>query len=330
MGPAAATFPPLFPASAPRRMLGLAVDHGHTLYVEECGTAEGLPLVFLHGGPGSGCSPAHRRFFDPTRFRAVLFDQRGCGRSTPRGSLAGNDTPHLIADLERIREALGIERWLVFGGSWGSLLALAYAQAHPDRVLGLVLRGIFLGSRAELAAYTAPGPGHPRRATRALAAGMPPREQNDLPRHDLTAAYCRRLLARDLAGRRAAARGWLNYERALMGEAPLAAPPSRRQLAKARLQAHYLAHGCFTDAAQLLAGCARLRHLPAAIVHGSRDPVCPLSTAAALHRAWPEASWRPVAGGVAEAGHSAFAPAMAAACLKALDEVASRVQHPAT
>lgn len=318
MDPATA---PLFPPCAPRRVLHLAVDRGHSLYVEECGTAEGLPVVFLHGGPGSGCSPAHRRFFDPSRFRAVLFDQRGCGRSTPRGGLAANDTPRLIADLERIRQALGIEAWLVFGGSWGSLLALAYAQAHPERVLGLVLRGIFLGSRAELNAYTAPGPGHPRRVIRALAAGVAPEE-----RSDLTAAYCRRLLARDLPTRRAAARGWLDYERALMGEAPLAAPPNRRQLAKARLQAHYLAHGCFTRAARLLAGCARLRHLPAAIVHGSRDPVCPLRTAQALHRAWPEASWRPVA----EAGHSAFAPAMAAACLTALDEVASRVQNPGT
>lgn len=315
------TADPLFPPCPPRRVLRLAVDHGHRLYVEECGTATGLPVVFLHGGPGSGCSPAHRRFFDPDRFRAVLFDQRGCGRSTPRGSLAGNDTPHLIADLETIRQALGIDAWLVFGGSWGSLLALAYAQAHPDRVLGLVLRGIFLGSKTELNAYTAPGPGHPHHASRALATGVAPRERNDL-----SAAYCRRLLARNPAWHRTAARGWLDYERALMGEAPLAAPPNRRQLAKARLQAHYLAHGCFTRAARLLAGCARLSHLPAAIVHGSRDPVCPPRTALSLHRAWPQALWRPVVGG----RHGALAPAMATACIQALDEVVSRVQNPAT
>lgn len=311
---------PLFSASAPYRVLRLAVDHGHTLYVEECGTATGLPVVFLHGGPGSGCSPAHRRFFDPSRFRAVLFDQRGCGRSTPRGSLAGNDTARIIADLERIRTALGIEAWLVFGGSWGSLLALAYAQAHPERVLGLVLRGIFLGSQAELKAYTAPGPGHPRRATRALANGVAPEA-----RRNLAAAYCRRLLGRNPAPRRSAARSWLDYERALMGEPPLAAPPNRRQLAKARLQAHYLAHNCFTQAERLLTGCARLSHLPAAIVHGTRDPVCPLRTAQALHRAWPQARWYPVAGG----RHDAFAPVMAAACIKALDAVATLVQFPA-
>lgn len=306
---------PLFPETLPYAEHRLAVGDGHLLHIEECGHPDGLPVVFLHGGPGSGCTPNQRRLFDPERFRAILFDQRGCGRSTPQGSRHANTTAHLVADIERIRQALGIERWLVFGGSWGSLLGLAYAQAHPERVLGLVLRGIFLGSPEEVRGYAqgidSPAPA----AWRRFAQAMP-----EHARPDLLTAYTRRLLSRHRPTRLAAARAWLDYERALMGESPLAAEPDRRQLAKTRLLAHYLIRGCFSDAEQLLAGCARLRHLPAALVQGSRDPVCPPRTAEKLHRAWPEAEWVGVEGG----GHGALEPAMAAACIAALGRVAGR------
>lgn len=301
----------LFAPTTPFREHCLAVGDGHHLYVEECGQPAGVPVLFLHGGPGSGCSPAQRRFFDPQRLRAVLFDQRGCGRSTPLGGLHANTTAHLIADIERIRERLGIPRWLVFGGSWGSLLALAYARQHAQRVSGLILRGIFLGSADELQRY-AQGAGQVApEAWQRLAAGVPPAERADLLR-----AYTRRLLAGDAP----AARRWLDYERALMGEAPLAGAADARQLAKCAVQAHYLAQRCFVDAEQLLADCRYFRDIPAVIVQGGADPVCPPRSAERLHRAWPEAQWRLVPGG----GHGASAPDIAAACLDALNGLATR------
>lgn len=302
---------PLFPEVAPFRNRHLATGDGHVLHVEECGRHDGVPLVFLHGGPGSGCSPAHRRLFDPSRFRAVLFDQRGCGRSTPLASLQNNTTAHLVLDIERIREALGIERWIVFGGSWGSLLAIAYASQYPARVMGLVLRGIFLGSNDELRRYAQGLDNVAPMAWQAFAAGVPAAERNDLLR-----AYTGRLLDSDPA----AVRHWLDYERALMGEPPLAGAPTTWQLAKTMVQAHYLANGCFSDPAALLASCDGLRHLPAAIVQGSRDLVCPSRTAELLHRALPQAEWVAVPTG----GHNALAADMAAACIAALGRVAER------
>lgn len=302
---------PLLPRTAPFRTHQLAVGGGHSLYVEECGRADGMPLVFLHGGPGSGCSPEHRRFFDPSRFRAVLFDQRGSGRSEPLGRLQDNTTAHLVADIERIRAALGIERWIVFGGSWGSLLALAYAIRHPAPVAGLVLRGIFLGSDDELRRFVNGADGAAPIAWQAFAKGIPPQERGDLLR-----AYTARLLVRD-AG---AARRWLDYERALMGEAPLADAPDARRLAKTAIQAHYLDNGCFTDPDTLLAGCADLRHIPVCIVQGRRDAVCPPAAARRVHRVLPQAEWVDVEDG----GHNALAPDMAAACVAALARVATR------
>ena len=291
----------------------MAVGDGHVLHVEECGPADGLPVLFLHGGPGSGCSLGQRRLFDPGRYRAIFVDQRGAGRSQPLGGLAANTTADLVADLDDIREALGIPAWLVFGGSWGSLLGLAYAQLFPERVLGLVLRGIFLGSRDEIDAYVRGDNAGPGGAHAAFAAAVPAAE-----RGDLLGAYARRILGDDprVAGETAAA--WLNYERALIGDAPLAGPPDDRQLAKARIQMHYLARDCFVAPGQLLAGAERLRHLPGAIVQGMADPVCPPQVARRLHHAWPEATWVPVAG----AGHAALEPAMARACIRALDWVA--------
>ncbi|WP_052452138.1 prolyl aminopeptidase [Noviherbaspirillum autotrophicum] len=302
---------PLLPRTAPFRTHQLDVGDGHSLYVEECGRADGMPLVFLHGGPGSGCSPEHRRFFDPSRFRAVLFDQRGSGRSEPLGRLQDNTTAHLVADIEHIRAALGIERWLVFGGSWGSLLALAYAIRHPAQVAGLVLRGIFLGSDDELRSFVHGANDAAPLAWQDFAKGIPPHERDDLLR-----AYTARLLAYD-AG---AARRWLDYERALMGEAPLADAPDARRLAKTAIQAHYLSNGCFSDPDALLAGCAALRHLPVCIVQGRRDAVCPPDAARRLHRALPQAELIEVENG----GHNALAPEMAAACIASLERLAGR------
>lgn len=282
---------PLFAPPRPRCARRIAVGGGHLLYIEECGPEDGLPVLFLHGGPGSGCSEAQRRLFDPRRYRAIFVDQRGSGRSLPLGGLDANTTPDLIADFEQIREALGIPAWVLFGGSWGSLLALAYAQIFPERVLGLVLRGIFLGSREEIRAYLG---GRPITGpARAILCGS---EEE----------------ARD------ATWAWLDHERRLMGEPPLAAPPDAGQQAKVRIQMHYLARDCFIRPGELLAGIDRLRHLPGAIVQGTADPVCPPAAAEQLRRAWPEAIWMPVPG----AGHGLLTPPIARACIKALDWVA--------
>jgi len=310
------TTDPLFPPSKPHTARQLAVGDGHLLYVEECAAVRGLPVLFLHGGPGSGCSPAQRRLFDPQRYRAIFVDQRGCGRSQPHGKLEANTTAHLVADLEYLREALGIPAWIVFGGSWGSLLALAYAQIYPESVLGLVLRGIFLGSPEEISAYVQGCNGAAPEAWEDFASSMPRGE-----RDDLLHAYAKRILAAESLVASPAARAWLDYERALMGEAPLAAIPDAAQLAKARVQMHYLTQHCFINPDQLLAGIDRLRHIPAVIVQGMADPICPPHTAQKLHRAWPEATWFPVAG----AGHGGLSQPIARACIKALGWVAEGV-----
>ncbi|HEX6736125.1 MAG TPA: prolyl aminopeptidase [Azonexus sp.] len=304
---------PLFPPSQPVYVRQMAVGDGHLLYVEECAARYGVPVLFLHGGPGSGCSATQRRLFDPQRYHAVLFDQRGCGRSRPLGSLEANTTAHLVADLEYLREALGIPAWIVFGGSWGSLLALAYAQQHPASVRGLVLRGIFLGSAEEIEAYVQGRHGVAPEAWQTFAAAVPADERDDLLR-----AYARRILAPELSIAVPAARAWLDYERALMADAPLTEPLNAGQLAKTRIQMHYLTQDCFLAPGQLLAGIDRLRHIPAAIVQGMADPVCPPQTAERLHRAWPEATWLPVAG----AGHGGLSGPLAKACIKALGWVA--------
>lgn len=308
---------PLFPPSRARCARQMAVGDGHVVYVEQCGAVDGLPVLFLHGGPGSGCTPFQRQLFDPERFHAILLDQRGCGRSLPLGGLDANTTAHLVSDLEYVREALGIPAWIVFGGSWGSLLALAYAQIFPERVLGLVLRGIFLGSQDEIDAYVQGSNGAAPTAWAAFAGAMPAAE-----RGDLLAAYARRILGTDPAAAARAVRAWLDYERALMGELPLADAPSPVQMAKARVQMHYLTNECFIAPGQLLAGVDRIRHIPAAIVQGLADPVCSPQIAKQLYRAWPEATWLPVAG----AGHGGLSPPIARACIKALGWVAECVE----
>jgi proline iminopeptidase len=295
---------PLHPEQEPHASGWLAVGGGHELYWEESGNPDGVPVVFLHGGPGGGCLPFHRRFFDPAFWRIVLFDQRGAGRSTPSAMIESNTTRDLVADLEALRAHLGIERWLVFGGSWGATLALAYAQAHPRRCLGLVLRGVFLARQQELDWFL-----HGMRnvfpeAWRAFAEFLPEGE-----RGNLLASYHRRLTDPDPAVHFPAAHAWDRYEGAcstLLPASDASAKPDgdAAALAIARIEAHYFVHNAFLGDDELLANVGRIRHLPCTIVQGRYDIVCPPVTADALARAWPEAEYIVVA----DAGHSVREP----------------------
>ncbi len=295
----------------------LPVSALHTLYYEECGNPRGKPVVFLHGGPGGGSNARCRRFFDPEAYRIVLFDQRGCGRSTPHAELAENTTWDLVADIERLREHLGIERWQVFGGSWGSTLALAYAQTHPERVTELVLRGIFLLRRRELEWFYQQGCDalFPDAWEHYLVA-IPPAE-----RGDLIGAYHRRLTHADPAVRIAAARAWSVWEAATSflyqdREHIQASATDDFALAFARIESHYFVNAGFLEQDdQLLRDVGRIRHIPAVIVQGRYDVVCPLRSAWDLHRAWPEADLQIVP----DAGHSAFEPGNLHALIEATD-----------
>ncbi|MBN8727453.1 MAG: prolyl aminopeptidase [Xanthomonadales bacterium] len=296
----------LYPDIEPYDSGFLQVSPLHRVYYEQCGNPDGKPAVFLHGGPGGGSSPKTRRFFDPARYRIVQFDQRGCGRSTPHAELTDNTTWHLVADIERLRGHLGIERWQVFGGSWGSTLALAYAQAHPERVTELVLRGIFMLRRWELEWFYQKGcdalfPD----AWEAYLAAIP-----EVERGDLMSAYHRRLTSDDAAVRLAAAQAWSTWEAStsflLQDEAHIRASAGDEfALAFARIENHYFVNGGFFECEdQLLRDAHRLKAIPAVIVQGRYDVVCPMRSAWDLHRAWPEADLRIVA----DAGHSAFEP----------------------
>ena len=312
----------LYPQIEPFRTRRLAVDARHTLHVEECGTPGALPVVFLHGGPGAGIAPYHRRFFDPQRWHVVLFDQRGAGRSTPFADLVDNTTAHLVADIEALREELGIERWVVFGGSWGSTLALAYAEAHPERLLGLVLRGIFLARDEELRWFNEADGGarfiFPERWAR-FRDFIPAAE-----RGNMIEAYWRRLDGDDEALRLAAAQAWSDYEGGSTTllhdpDAPGDFAEPHKAVSLARLEAHYFRHGMFLPPDQLLRDVARLRRIPATIVHGRYDIICPVKTALDLHAAWPEADLR-----IVLAGHSAADPAIVDQLVQATDRLADR------
>ena len=308
----------LFPEIEPFRSGRLAVGGGHELYWEECGNPSGVPVVFLHGGPGAGASPAHRRFFDPDRWRIVVFDQRGAGRSTPLGRVEDNTTPLLVADMERLRALLGIERWALFGGSWGSTLALAYGASHPQRCLGFVLRGIFL-CRPEEIEWFLVGMRQVFPDVWDAFAGFVPEAE----RGDLLGAYRARLLHPDPAVHMPAARRWSLYEGACSTLLPSEQAlqhfgDDTVALGLARIEAHYFAHDSFLPPGHLLEGVARLRHLPCAIVQGRYDMVCPATTAFALHRAWPEADFQVVP----DAGHSAWEPGILARLVAATDHLA--------
>jgi len=307
---------PLFPPIEPYRHGRLAVDDLHTLYWEECGNPKGEPVLFLHGGPGGGLSPRHRRFFDPAHYRIVLFDQRGAGQSTPLGETRDNTTPLLIDDIERLRTMLGIGRWLVFGGSWGSTLALAYGQAHPQRCLGFVLRGIFLCTRAEIDWFMNGIRWFFPEVHAQFVAPIPPAE-----RGDLLQAYAKRLFSDDPAVSLEAARSWSRYEGSCLFLRPDPAAVDEFgsdavSLGVGRLEAHYFLHHGFLAEDQLISGVERIRHLPAVIVQGRYDVVCPPLSATRLHDAWPEAAFHLVA----DAGHAATEPGIAAALVAATEQ----------
>jgi proline iminopeptidase len=310
----------LYPDILPYAVHRLAVDDRHSLYVEECGTAKGIPALFLHGGPGAGCEPYHRRFFDPTRYRVVLFDQRGAGRSLPHADLTDNTTWHLVADIECIREHLGIDRWLVFGGSWGSTLALAYAERHPDRVRALVVRGIFLCRDEEIRWFYQEG------ASRIFpdywedfVAPVPPTE-----RHDLLHAYHRLLTGEHDIARMAAAKAWSLWEGRTATLLPNAAVVKHFgdphvALSLARIECHYFVNQAFLRPGQLLDDAPRLAGIPGVIVHGRYDLICPFENAWALHRAWPGSELVVVP----DAGHAASEPGIRSALVAATDRFAA-------
>ncbi len=292
----------LFPEIKPYKRFHLDVDERHTLYVEECGKPDGLPVVFLHGGPGAGCEPYHRRFFDPSVYRIVLFDQRGCGRSTPHADLVDNTTQHLIGDMERIREHLQIERWVIFGGSWGSTLGLAYAQTHPQRVSGLILRGIFLCRDRDIQWFYQEGAS--RLFPEFWEAFLEPIPEAE--RTDLLHAYHARLTGEDEVTRMAAAKAWSVWEgrtASLLGNQSVVDFFSDPfvALSVSRIECHYFVNHAFLEPDQLIRDADRLRGIPGVIVHGRYDVICPVEQAWALRQAWPEADLKIVP----DAGHAA-------------------------
>ncbi len=308
----------LYPEIEPYDSGMLKVSDLHTLYYEQSGNPNGKPVVFLHGGPGGGTNPKCRRFFDPKVYRIVLFDQRGCGKSTPHAELADNTTWHLVNDIERIRMHLGIDRWQVFGGSWGSTLALAYAQTHPEHVSELVLRGIFMLRRWELEWFYQKGCDalYPD-AWESYLKAIPEAE-----RGDLMSAYYRRLTSHDAQVRVNAARAWSVWEGAtsyLWQDTSHIESSAEDEfaLAFARIECHYFVHGGFFEHDdQLLRNVERIRKIPAVIVQGRYDVVCPMRSAWDLHRAWSEADLRVVQ----DAGHSAFEPGITSELVKATDQ----------
>ena len=294
----------LFPPIEPYRTGYLKLDQRHTMYWEESGNPDGPPVLFLHGGPGAGATPVHRRFFDPAHWRIVIFDQRGGGRSTPLGEIRDNSPDHLVADIERLRRELGIADWVVFGGSWGSTLALCYAETHPERVAGLILRGIFLCRPAEIEWFLYGMRTVFPEAWRAFAGFLPEAE-----RGDLLAGYYRRLTDPDPRTHLPAARAWSVYEGACSTLLPnpetvAAFGEDRLALGLARIEAYYFTEHLFPPERDLVARIGRIRHLPAAIVQGRYDMVCPIRSADELARAWPEAEYIIVR----DAGHSAMEP----------------------
>jgi proline iminopeptidase len=313
----------LFPAIEPNRTGMLTVDGLHTLYWEESGNPTGCPVVFLHGGPGAGTSPTHRRFFDPSFYRIILVDQRGAGRSTPPAETRDNTLPHLIEDLEILRRHLKVENWLVFGGSWGATLALAYGQAHPERCLGFILRGIFLGRMSEVHWFMQGIRNTFPEAWRDFMEFLPPAERDD----PLT-SYHRRLTHPDPAIHLPAARAWSRYEgrcsTLLPGPDAQAAELGAAALSISRLEAHYFVNKVFLAEDQLLTNVGRLRRHPCTIVQGRYDMVCPAVSADELARAWPEARYLVVP----DAGHAALEPGIRASLVAATEQF--RLTHGAS
>lgn len=312
----------LYPEIKPYACEHLMVEAPHQLYLEQCGNPHGIPILFLHGGPGGGLSPDHRRFFDPSVYRIVLFDQRGCGQSTPHAELAGNTTWALVADIERIREHLGIKRWLIFGGSWGSTLALAYAQSHPERVMGLILRGIFLLRDSEIRWFYQEGaslvyPDYWEDFIRPIP---------EAERDDLLSAYHRRLTGDDEIARLTCAKAWSTWEGRCFklhtdprDEAHMQDP--HIALAMARIECEYFFRRGFLRPNQLLEDMGKIRDIPGIIIHGRFDLICPMENAWALHKAWPNSELQIIPA----ACHSAFEPGITDALVRATQGIFKRV-----
>jgi proline iminopeptidase len=306
----------LYPEIEPYNAGMLDLDGRHRMYFEESGNPKGAPVLFLHGGPGAGAAAAHRRFFDPAHYRIVIFDQRGAGRSTPLGEITDNTTPLLVADIEKLREHLGIKSWVVFGGSWGSTLALAYSEFHPERCTGLILRGIFLCRKSEIDWFLYELRNLFPEAWRAFSDPIPAAE-----RGDLLSAYYSRLTNPDPAVHMPAARTWGTYE----GSCSTLMPSPETvayfagdvvSLGLARIEAHYFKHDIFLPENYLLANVDRIRNIPGVIVQGRYDAVCPIVSADDLHRAWPEAEYHIIP----DAGHSAWEPGICAALVRACEK----------
>ena len=312
----------LYPPIEPYAHGHLDTGEGHLVYWERCGTPGALPVVFLHGGPGGGCSPMQRRMFDPARYDILLFDQRGCGRSTPHASLENNTTWHLVADIERLRERIGVEQWVVFGGSWGSTLALAYAETHPERVKAMALRGIFTLRREELLWYYQGGGAwlYPDKWD-AFLAPIPEDE-----RGDLMAAYNRRLTGDDPVEREKAAIAWSVWEGSTLTLLP--DPNMVKQhkdpvyaLAFSRIENHYFVNAGWLAEGQLIRDVDRIRQIPTVIVQGRYDIATPVRTAWDLHKAWPEADFKLID----DAGHALSEPGILSALLDATDRFAEHL-----
>ncbi|MGK7905096.1 MAG: prolyl aminopeptidase [Hormoscilla sp.] len=311
----------LYPPIEPYKEGTLQVSDLHQIYYQEAGNPDGKPMLFLHGGPGGGIVPVYRQYFDPTKWRIILFDQRGCGRSTPHAELRENTTWDLVNDIEKLRVQLGIESWVVFGGSWGSTLTLAYSETHPDRCRGLILRGIFMVRQQEIRWFYQEG---------ASNIFPDPWEEYLKPipvaeRDDLVAAYYRRLTSPDAQVRLEAARAWSIWEAStskLIQDPKLMQSFGQDRFAEAfaRIECHYFINKCFFDRDdQLLHNIDRIRHIPGVIVQGRYDVVCPMRSAWDLHRAWPEAELVVVP----DAGHSMSEPGIRSALVTATDRFAS-------
>lgn len=305
----------LYPEIQPHHHGMLPLDEIHTMYWEESGNSSGIPVIFLHGGPGAGSTPTHRRFFDPACYRIIVYDQRGAGRSMPLGETRNNTTPHLINDLELLRQHLHIDRWFVFGGSWGSTLALAYGEAHPERCLGFALRGIFLCRKSEIDWFLYGLRNLFPEAWREFVAPLSTIEQRDI-----LSAYHQRLMNPDPAIHMPAARRWSTYEGSCSTLLPN--PATIRYFASdtvalglARLEAHYFSHEIFLPENALLNDIHKLHNIPAVIVQGRYDAVCPIISADDLHRAWPQAEYHIVD----DAGHSVWEPGIQTALIRAMD-----------
>ncbi|SET36298.1 proline iminopeptidase [Marinobacter segnicrescens] len=313
----------LYPDIEPYARHRLAVEPPHELYLEESGNPDGIPVIVIHGGPGGGCEDWYRRFFDAERFRIILLDQRGAGRSTPLAELEGNTTQALVQDLERVREFLGIDRWMLFGGSWGSTLSLAYAQAHPEQVLGLVLRGIFLCRPDDIQWFYQHGAGRVfPDYWRDYVAPIPEDE-----RADMVSAYYRRLTSDNELEQIQAAKAWSVWE----GRCATLHPNPRvvehfahphTAIALARIECHYFMNNAFLAPGELLANAHRLADIPGVIVHGRYDMVCPLDNAFALSEAWPQAELRVIR----DAGHSASEPPIVDALIRAVETVSRQAE----